>query len=65
MFTLRGRTPPQIPRTPGQPRALAVLQVAELAEADRQLMKAYRRVPQDPAIINAAARLAAENAPAW
>jgi metal-responsive CopG/Arc/MetJ family transcriptional regulator len=45
--------------------ALAVLRVAELAEADQQLIEAYRRVPQDPAIVSAAARLAAENAPAW
>jgi metal-responsive CopG/Arc/MetJ family transcriptional regulator len=45
--------------------ALAVLQAAELAEADQQLIEAYRRVPQDPAIVTAAARLAAENAPAW
>jgi hypothetical protein len=37
----------------------------ELAEADQQLIDAYRRVPQDPPIVTAAARLAAENAPAW
>jgi metal-responsive CopG/Arc/MetJ family transcriptional regulator len=45
--------------------ALAVLQAAELAEADQQLIEGYRRVPQDPVIVTAAARLAAENAPAW
>ena len=45
--------------------ALAVLRAAELAEADQQLTEAYRRIPQDPAIVTAAARLAAENAPAW
>jgi predicted transcriptional regulator len=45
--------------------ALAVLQAAELAEADQQLIEAYRRQPQDPVIVTAAARLAAENAPAW
>jgi predicted transcriptional regulator len=45
--------------------ALAVLQAAELAEADPQLIEAYHRQPQDPAIVSAAARLAAENAPAW
>jgi metal-responsive CopG/Arc/MetJ family transcriptional regulator len=45
--------------------ALAVLQAAELAEADEQLIEAYRRAPQDPAIVTAAARLAAEIAPAW
>jgi hypothetical protein len=45
--------------------ALAVLQAAELAEADQQLIEANRRQPQEPAIVTAAARLAAENAPAW
>jgi metal-responsive CopG/Arc/MetJ family transcriptional regulator len=45
--------------------ALAVLWAAELADADQQLIEAYRRVPQDPAIVTAAARLAAETAPAW
>jgi hypothetical protein len=45
--------------------ALAVLQAAELAEADQQLVEAYRRTPQDPAIVTVAARLAAENAPGW
>jgi metal-responsive CopG/Arc/MetJ family transcriptional regulator len=45
--------------------ALAVLRAAELAEADQQLIEAYRRQPQDPTIVAAAARLAAENAPAW
>jgi predicted transcriptional regulator len=45
--------------------ALAVLEAAELVEADRQLRDAYRRQPQDPAIAAAAARLAAETAPEW
>jgi predicted transcriptional regulator len=45
--------------------ALAVLQAAELAEADQQLIEAYRRQPQDPAIVTAAARLGPENAPVW
>jgi len=45
--------------------ALAVLQAAELAEADQELVEAYRRQPQDPTVVTAAARLAAENAPVW
>ncbi len=45
--------------------ALAVLDAAEIVESDRQLVAAYRRRPQDPAIVVAAARLAAETAPEW
>jgi metal-responsive CopG/Arc/MetJ family transcriptional regulator len=45
--------------------ALAVLEAAELAEADQQLVEAYRRQPQDPSIVAAAARLAAHTAPEW
>ena len=45
--------------------ALAVLEAAEAAEADRQLIAAYRRQPQDPTIVQAAARLAAQTAPEW
>jgi predicted transcriptional regulator len=45
--------------------ALAVLEAAELAEADQQLVDAYRRQPQDPAIVVAAARLATQTAPEW
>lgn len=45
--------------------AVAVLEAAELAEADQQLVAAYRRQPQDPAIAAAAARLAAQTAPEW
>ena len=45
--------------------ALAVLEAAETAEADRQLVDAYRRQPQDPTIVQAAARLAAQTAPEW
>ena len=45
--------------------ALAVLEAADLAEADQQLVDAYRLQPQDPAIAAAAARLAAQNAPEW
>jgi hypothetical protein len=45
--------------------AAAVLEAAEQAEADRLLQDAYRRVPQDPAIVVAATRLAAHTAPEW
>ena len=45
--------------------AVAVLEAAALAEADQQLLDAYRRQPQDPAIAAAAARLAAQTAPEW
>lgn len=45
--------------------ALAVLEAADLAEADQQLVDAYRLQPQDPAIAAAAARLAAQSAPEW
>ena len=45
--------------------AAAVLEAAEHAEADRALQEAYRRVPQDPAIVSAASRLAALTAPEW
>jgi predicted transcriptional regulator len=43
--------------------AVAVLEAAELAGADQQLLDADRRQPQDPAIAAAAARLAAQTAP--
>jgi metal-responsive CopG/Arc/MetJ family transcriptional regulator len=45
--------------------AAAVLDAAELAEADAELQEAYRRVPQDPAIVSASSRLAARTAPNW
>jgi Ribbon-helix-helix protein, copG family len=45
--------------------ALAVLEAEEVATADAQLQDAYRRQPQDPAVVVAARRLAAETAPAW
>ncbi|WP_423920362.1 ribbon-helix-helix protein, CopG family [Candidatus Poriferisodalis sp.] len=45
--------------------ARAVIEAADLAAADAQLVAAYRRQPQDPALIQAAARLAAETAPPW
>lgn len=45
--------------------AAAVLVAAELAGADRDLQESYRRIPQDPAVVTAAARLAARTAPEW
>ncbi len=45
--------------------AAAVLEAAEHAEADRDLQEAYRRHPEDPAIVSAASRLASLTAPEW
>jgi hypothetical protein len=45
--------------------ALAVLEAEELADADNTLVEAYRRQPQDPLLLESAARLAAETAPEW
>ena len=45
--------------------ALAVLQADEIEEADRELRAAYRRLPQDPVVVEAAGRLAARTAPEW
>ena len=45
--------------------ALAVLAAEELATADARLQDAYRRQPQDPLLVDAARRLAAETAPGW
>jgi metal-responsive CopG/Arc/MetJ family transcriptional regulator len=45
--------------------AWAVLHAADMEAADEQLRDAYRRVPQEPAVVAAAARLASETAPEW
>ncbi len=45
--------------------AIAVLEAADLADADRQLRDAYRKVPQDPALVQAARSLAARAVPGW
>lgn len=45
--------------------AAAVLEASELARADRELQDSYRRIPQDPAVVTAAARLAAQTTPEW
>jgi metal-responsive CopG/Arc/MetJ family transcriptional regulator len=43
----------------------AVLEAADLAEADRELIAAYKRLPQDPLLTEALTRLAGETAPKW
>jgi hypothetical protein len=45
--------------------ALAVLEADEEAVADAALQDAYRRYPQDPLLVEAARRLAAETTPGW
>jgi Arc/MetJ-type ribon-helix-helix transcriptional regulator len=45
--------------------ARAVLEGEQLAAADRELQAAYRNRPPDPALLEAARRLAAETTPAW
>jgi hypothetical protein len=45
--------------------ALAVLAAEDVAAADGRLQQAYRRQPQDPVLVDAARRLAAETAPVW
>jgi hypothetical protein len=42
-----------------------VITAEELAEADRELVAAYRRQPADPALVQSARRLAAQTAPVW
>ena len=45
--------------------ALAILEADETAVADAELQQAYRRQPPDPHVLEAARRLAAENALEW
>jgi metal-responsive CopG/Arc/MetJ family transcriptional regulator len=45
--------------------AQAVVRTEDWAAADRELVEAYRRVPQDRDWIDAAAHLSAETAPEW
>ncbi|MEM9714160.1 MAG: CopG family transcriptional regulator [Actinomycetota bacterium] len=45
--------------------AHAVLAAEELAEADRNLLEAYRRQPPDPALVRSARLLAGRTAPEW
>lgn len=45
--------------------AFAVLEAESLDQAERELVAAYRRQPQDPLLVEAARRLGAETAPEW
>ncbi len=45
--------------------ARAVLEAADLAAADAELVEAYRSQPVDSALLEASVRLAAETAPDW
>jgi metal-responsive CopG/Arc/MetJ family transcriptional regulator len=45
--------------------AVAVISADELRTADAELQAAYRSVPQDPVIVAAAGRLAADTMPRW
>jgi metal-responsive CopG/Arc/MetJ family transcriptional regulator len=45
--------------------AAAVLEAAEQLKADGELRDAYRRIPQDPAFVASARRLAGETTPEW
>lgn len=45
--------------------AAAVLDAAEQLKADRKLRDAYRRIPQDPALVTSAQKLASQTAPEW
>ncbi len=45
--------------------AAVVLEAAEHADADRTRQEAYRRLPQDTAIVAASSRLASSTAPEW
>jgi metal-responsive CopG/Arc/MetJ family transcriptional regulator len=45
--------------------ARAVLAAEDFASADADLQAAYRRVPQDPALVESARRLGATSAPEW
>ena len=45
--------------------ALAVITAEELAAADLELQRTYRRTPPDPLIVQSARKLAARTAPEW
>jgi metal-responsive CopG/Arc/MetJ family transcriptional regulator len=45
--------------------ALAVLDAADMRRADAELQAAYRRIPQDPDVVQMAAQLAAATMPEW
>ena len=45
--------------------AIAVLDAMAERDDDDALIEAYRRTPQDPAVVRSARRLAARTAPEW
>lgn len=45
--------------------AQAVITAEQLAAADEELIRAYRRQPPDPLFVRSARHLAARTAPAW
>lgn len=45
--------------------ALAVLDATTERDDDAALVEAYRRIPQDPAVVRSARRLAARTTPGW
>ncbi|MGH2707063.1 MAG: ribbon-helix-helix protein, CopG family [Actinomycetota bacterium] len=45
--------------------ALALLEARRMVKLERELIDAYRRIPQDPVLIETARRLAAVTAPPW
>ena len=45
--------------------AQAVITADERMAADRRLVDAYRRIPEDPVLTESAARLAAHTVPEW
>ena len=45
--------------------AIAVLDAMAERDADDALIEAYRRTPQDPAVVRSARRLEARTAPEW
>jgi metal-responsive CopG/Arc/MetJ family transcriptional regulator len=45
--------------------AVALLEARRVRRLERRLIEAYTEMPQDPVVIEAARRLAAETAPDW
>lgn len=45
--------------------AMAVLDAAEMLAADRDLQASYRRIPQDPRLVESARRLASSSTTEW
>lgn len=45
--------------------AVALLEARKVRRLERRLVAAYKETPQDPVLIEAARRLAAETAPDW